>query len=119
MKLLPWGCGCCSEGQVKKTRETAGDPSSSLPSQSVWLSALPDGVLDLSQHMVRVVETCAVWADSGMQTGPKWFRSLSPLGSVTLTAEMVFVMHTIPPQHLFQCSYCQYPYHHTNLPTTL
>lgn len=69
--------------------------------------------------MARVVEPCAAWADSGMQTDPRLFLSLSELGSVALTAEMVFVMHTIPPQHLFQCSYCQYPYHHTNLPTAL
>lgn len=60
----------------EEDRETAADLSSSLPSTSVWLSALPDRVLDLSQHMARVVEPCAAWADSGMQTDPRLFLSL-------------------------------------------
>lgn len=70
LKLLLWGCGCCSDEQVKKTREnSAADLSSSPPpaNKLVWLSYFSDSVLDLSLNTARVVESCAVWADSGMQ----------------------------------------------------
>lgn len=72
----------------------------------------------MSQNTARVVESCAGWVDSGMQKDQKLFLSLSELGRVTFTAEMVFRMH-ISSTALLQCSYCQYPYYHTDLPNAL